>query len=174
MDKWKCTDGVTRDLDKMPPMHLGMICKMLETKDTNYNRYKLNKIGSMLIDSGLTVNEWIENIKAIREGRFKFYEDSPVLDEYYRKLVCKYKIFLAPRCIQFKDNYPQLNERLQMVYEKLGTLTGEDSSNPNKTQAAEMMEEIRKIRSNGVAKNYFEGNVQRIKDLADLSNTCEM
>lgn len=102
---WKGADGIERNVADMTPMHLAMVCKQLEANKGHYNDFKIKDFGARVINSDLTVEEWIQNTKDIKSGKYKFYEDSKELNAYYTTLVNKYQTFLAPRCLQFKAHY---------------------------------------------------------------------
>ena len=109
---WKGADGIVRQVKNMTPMHLAMVCKQLETSSTAFNGFKLKDFGSKIINSTLTVDEWMSNIKLIKEGKYHFYDGSTELDEYYTNLVNNYTAFLAPRCLQFKAHYDEWMARI--------------------------------------------------------------
>ena len=168
MNMFKCVDGVMRDIGSMSDMHLAMICKMLELKPTYNYRSLLSKIGTKLINSNFTLSDWIEEVNNIRNGSFKFYNDSPELDEYYINLVRRYKVFLAPRCLQFKAKYPCLERDMRHVKDMLENVVKDSDTDYgiNINEAESMIDEITYFLHRSIAQLFYYENTDRIIELA--------
>ena len=153
---WKGADGIVRQVKNMTPMHLAMVCKQLETSSTAFNGFKLKDFGSKIINSSLTVDEWMSNIKLIKDGKYQFYDDSPELDEYYTNLVNNYTAFLAPRCLQFKAHFEEWMQNVDGAIYAYNDVGGD----PKKA------EELTLAKSQTCAENWFAGRFDLIKSIS--------
>ena len=153
---WKGADGIVRAIKDMSPMHLAMVCKQLETSSTPFHEFKIRDFGSKIIGSELTVDDWVENTKLIRNHNYHFYPNSPELDEYYAQLVSKYKTFLAPKCLQFKAHFEEWMQNVDVAIYAYNDVGGD----PKKA------EELTLAKSQTCAENWFAGRFDLIKSIS--------